>query len=379
MRLIPPNRYTKYWHIEIMIDGEKTEKSTFSTSEKVALERLEQYEKAAAGKEALSLLQGESQLKQPVSNILSMYEETDPTCYPDELRRRRNRIKIFQKWLISHDVKDINQISPRTAKRFAKQVLIYKVGTNEESLNKTYNDKVKFFRHLFKEILTDTELKTNPFSYVKLRSTVDSRTGRPFTDDEIVRILERCKKIGKEWYELTLLAIYTGMRYVDCCFIKWENIEDIEVNGISMKVATIIPRKTRKTKQEQTFAIPPELDPMLQKQKKKKSAYILPIRHKAYRANANSMYNQIILNPLKIVSDEKNKIWFHCTRHTCATKLGEMGVDEKTAMKMTGLTDTKTLKVYNQDVKHLAEIAQNIHFKTACAVPKTKTEINNEQ
>jgi site-specific recombinase XerD len=117
---------------------------------------------------------------------------------------------------------------------------------------------------------------------------------------------------------------------------------------------------------------------MLEKQKQKKSAYILPIRHKAYRPNKNSMYNQRILYPLGIVSDEKNKVWFHCTRHTCATKLGEMGVDEKTALKMTGLTTAKTLKIYNQDIKHLAKIAQNIHFKTACAVPKTKTDLKDE-
>ena len=117
---------------------------------------------------------------------------------------------------------------------------------------------------------------------------------------------------------------------------------------------------------------------MLEKQKQKKSVYILPVRHKSYRANQNSMYNQKILKPLGIVSDEKNKIWFHCTRHTCATKLGEMGVDEKTAMKMTGLTDAKTLKIYNQDVKHLTGIAQKLHFKLSQGVDKTKTNANTD-
>jgi hypothetical protein len=55
-----------------------------------------------------------------------------------------------------------------------------------------------------------------------------------------------------------------------------------------------------------------------------------------------------------------------------------MGVDEKTALKMTGLTTAQTLKVYNQDVKHLAKIAQDIHFETACPLPKTTTEPTHE-
>jgi len=380
MRLIPPNRKTKYWNMEIMVDGEKVKRSTYTTSETVALEKLEQYEKAAAARETMRLLKQDAEITIPVRNLWQMYMATNPTCYSDDLKRRQNRIKAFVKWLTAHKINDINKITPRIADRYAQQVLIYKTGTKEKSINKTYNDKVKFSRHFFRKIFTETDLKENPFTYVELKPQHDSKHGRPFTPDEIIRILTRCLKKGKEWYELTLLAIYTGMRYVDCCFIKWTDIDEMEIDGEIQKIVTITPRKTRKYKTKQILVIPEDLEPMLKAQKAKGSKYILPLRHKLYRPKQNSAYNEEILTPLGIIDTEEYKIWFHCTRHTCATKIKAVGGTEKDALSMTGLTNASTLETYqDKDVKNLVQIANKIHFELPKPPPLSETDLKHEE
>lgn len=370
MRLISPTKQYKYYRIE---DDEGVRKSTYTTSEKKALEKLAEFEKVAAAKEALSLLKDESHLELSVNKIWQMYLDTNPKCGKDELKKRKSRVEKFVNWLKRHQIYDVNKINRRICNRYCLQVLQKNVTA------KTYNLKLIFFRHLFKKIIFETELPENPWSAIETLPELDSRSGRPFTDDEIRIIAECCQEVGKEWFEFFMIAIHTGMRYVDCCHLKWSDIKEIEFEGKTARYAVIIPEKTKRFKKTQFFGIPEALEPILKQQKKLKSAYVLPERHKRYRKHQATGFTPEILDPCGIKSDENHKITVHCTRHTCATKLGEMGVDEKTAKEWTGLSSTKTLKIYDQDIIHQTQIASKISFKNVPTLAKTQNTLKTNK
>jgi len=363
MYLKKPNKKNGSYQIVYVENDELLTRNTGTKIKAEAQEMLEELEIAELSRKKIEILQGTAHIKIKINNLWEIYKDTEPTCYPDELRKRQLRVSRFVDYLRSINIYDLNRITPKIAKRYAKQLKQKKVKGGLIK-NKTYNDKIKCFRHIFKEILCETDLRENPFSAVKLESENDSRHGRPFTEKEIDEILQRCIEVGSEWYELVVIALYTGMRYVDCCFLRWTDIKTIEnEDGSIDKITKIIPRKTRKTKNKQTFVIPPDLEPMLEKQKKLNSVYVLPKRKKEYVPNQDSGFNSLILRPCGIFDTDENKIWIHCTRHTLTTLIRDNGADDETAMDMTGLNNLSTLKDYDKSVKKMTDISKNIHYK----------------
>ena len=369
MRLIPPTKKYKYFQIEVEEHGETVKKSTYTTSEKKALEKLEEYERVAGAKETLSMLKDDSQITLSVDKIWLMYLDTNPRCGKPELKKRKSRVKKFVIWLKKQRIYDVNQINRRVCNRYALQVLQKNVTA------KTYNLKLIFLRHLFKKIIFETDLPENPWSAIEAEPELDSRRGRPFTDMEIERIVEQCRKVGNEWYEFFMIAIHTGMRWVDCCNLKWSDFTETVIDGKNLTYVVITPEKTKRHHKTQFFGVPAALEPIFAQQLKKGSAYVLPIKQKRYRPHQATGFTPLILNPCRIFSDEKYFISVHCTRHTCATKLGEMGVDEKTAKEWTGLSSSKTLKIYDQDIIHQTEIASKILWKNKAIYSKTENTL----
>jgi integrase len=375
MRLIPPTKQNKFYRIEREINGFKSIISLTTTSETEAEIQLGKYKKAEAARNLLRELEADAHIFIFIDKLWEMYIAKNPKAGKPELKKQENRVKRFVAWCKKHGINDINRIDRTVADNFVTQVMSKNQKDHSKTLRgHTYNIKLIFWRAFFKKIINQTDLTENPFASIESENEDDSQHGRPFTDKEIERLEQRCIKAGKEWWEFFIISIFTGMRYADVCNFKWTEIHEEIIDGELHKYARVKMQKTKKKKKYATFAIPPDVWPILEKQKKLKKAFVLPLRHKAYRLHESTEFTTVFLPDCKIFSNDEIVVTVHCTRHTCASKLIELGASEEEALGWLGLSSAKLLlKIYSKDIKHKTEIGSKITFKNLTITNDLKT------
>jgi integrase len=103
---------------------------------------------------------------------------------------------------------------------------------------RTVNRDVTVLRMIFKEARIDGCIFENPAEGVRAIKGETSSTRRPFTLEEIQRVLAIA---DPEWQSLIKLGLYTGQRLGDLALLRWENVD---------LVAGRMRLFTRKTRQE---------------------------------------------------------------------------------------------------------------------------------
>ncbi len=160
----------------------------------------------------------------------------------------------------------------------------------------------------------------SPTRSVKL-IRVDNKRKRYFTIDEEIALLEDLKKRSIQIYNITLLALRTGMRASEIFNLKWGCV-DVE-NG------RIIIMDGKGDKSRAAF-MTNDIKAMFESMTAKgNDALVFPNpKGQPHKEIPNSFKNAVeTLNLNEDCSDMRQRICFHSARHTFASRLAESGVD----------------------------------------------------
>ena len=217
--------------------------------------------------------------------------------------------------------------------------------------NKTRNAYMSELGTIWAMLMKRGKAKENPWSVPRVQRDRDQeQTGRAWTPEEEKRIFAAAEKVGHEWFEMCVIARYTGLRMTDVKGLKWSQV-DIENRRIVVK-----PAKTARHGIEVGLPMHPRLAAVLASRAKAHidaEPYVLPerARHNGKKYFKGDMPFSKILELAKVTDDGngKHKLSFHCWRHTFATRLSEAGIDKDTRMALGGWTVGDTERIYNHD------------------------------
>src|SRR5262249_15887688 len=111
----------------------------------------------------------------------------------------------------------------------------------------TVNHGIKVLRMIFRDAKRSGIIADNPVDSVKAVKRLNGRSKRPFTQDEIKRLLTAA---NPEWRSLILFGLYTGQRLGDLARLTWANI-DLQLSEIRFS--------TSKTGRHQIIPVAPPL------------------------------------------------------------------------------------------------------------------------
>ena len=213
---------------------------------------------------------------------------------------------------------------------------------------KTVNHRTKTLRLVFEFAVRQRHIWQNPAAFVKAVRNNEPRVRRPFTLDEVRKLLEIA---DPEWQTLIKLGLYTGQRLGDLVRLTWGDVD------FDRELITLTTAKTRRR------LIIPMARPLLEHLRRYLNSRVLipemPVHPKSFKMLKNAHGGVVTLsnhfgNLLAecglrtkkphhiIVADGRDgrrvryELSFHCFRHTAVSILKEAGVPQSVVMELIG-------------------------------------------
>jgi integrase len=188
----------------------------------------------------------------------------------------------------------------------------------------------------------------NPAAFVKAVRNNEPRIRRPFTLDEVRKLLEIA---DPEWQTLIKLGLYTGQRLGDLVRLTWADVD------LDRELITLITAKTRRR------LIIPLAPPLLKHLRQYLNSRVLipemPVHPKAFKTlqcchgRVVTLSNRfadllaqcgfrerkphdIIVGDGRDGRRQRHELSFHCFRHTAVSILKESGVPQSVVMELIG-------------------------------------------
>ena len=276
-----------------------------------------------------------------------------PDSSENTLKGYMYMFKRFQEWLVSekHSVKNIDHVTDEVAKNYSKY--LWGRGGTE----RTFNAHIKGMALIFRVLNPDN---LNPFRKENITRKVENQQGhKKLTEEQIVKILgsfneSELKVLNKkEMSVLFHIGAMTGLRLIDCCLLKWENIL------FDQQLIKCIPQKTRRIKREAVIPITAKLEEVLQEalEWQNDNDYILPMVAERYKRNPDGIRKDCIkileYSGLEVSEEPEgtrrkrriNRIGFHSFRHSFASIMASNGYSIQMLAKILA-DDTRTLERY---------------------------------
>lgn len=257
-----------------------------------------------------------------------------------------HRINILSKlamWAHDHTrISYVEEVDATIAFSFVKALKSHgKITAN------TINHYVGDLSAAWKLLMRHNKAKSNPWPLTRVqRNRDEENTGRSFTDDEVRRLISAGMSAGHDWVTVMMIGLYTGMRHGDSAALRWDEIDFNE------NIIRHIPFKTRKHK----IAIVIPLHPILAKwlnEHRNRSEFVTPERVGRVGRHAFSDGDKTfreLLEDAKIEkTSTKDKLSFHCFRHTFVSNLAKAGVSEEVRMRLAGHTSSQNHAIYTHD------------------------------
>lgn len=204
---------------------------------------------------------------------------------------------------------------------------------------KTYNNHIKALMLIARILSSVADLDRNPWLCIS-RKIETKQSRKEFTEEDVLKILDSLNKPElhllhkKEMTVLFHLGAWTGLRFIDCVLMQWENI-DFARNLITCK-----PQKTaRKTNRMVTVPVHPMLRQFFEKALEwKENEYVLPKVAKRYTENSDCVNKDVIkvfeFNGFETTKEIKgvqrkrkaNIYGFHSFRHSFVSFCAKAGV-----------------------------------------------------
>lgn len=175
-------------------------------------------------------------------------------------------------------------------------------------------------------------------------ASATSRTRRPFTDDEVARLLAECRNGDWHpgWYGASLVALYTGLRQSDIIKLTWHQFDK------RCEWLTIRPGKTQRHGIAVTMPVHATLRAYLLTLPRDEAAVFPGLSRRPRGGRYGCEYPKIVA--AAGISDSRHLVDFHSWRHTFRTSLAAAGVPADVARKLGGWRTDVAERVYDHDL-----------------------------
>ena len=216
------------------------------------------------------------------------------------------------------------------------------------SLVRTVYNKAKLWGHYEGE---------NPAIKVSYPKISDNERIRFLSYEEVKTLLNELSKLShKDPHDLTLMAAFTGARYLEIASLSWGDV-NIETGYVAFL--------NTKNGKSRTVPIPASLKAMLLNRKSKDcspSDLVFPTRQKAIRFQVPNSF-PVVADRLfnKNITDRRQRVCFHTLRHSYISWLIMSGADLRTVQQISGHETMAMLKRYSHLTgAHLQKAADRV-------------------
>ena len=213
--------------------------------------------------------------------------------------------------------------------------------------SKTKNTYIGDLCSAWKLFMRHGKAHANPWPIVRVpRNRSEEASGRAFSRDEIRRLLSAACDVGRDWPTAMMIGLYTGLRLGDATAIKWSDV-DLDGGFISVR-----PAKTRKHGITVRIPIHPALARWLGEHRNE-SEYVTPARvgriGRSRFTDGDRTFAQLLSDAGIEKRDAREKLSFHCFRHTFVSRLAKAGVAPDVRMRLAGHTSAENHAIYTHD------------------------------
>ena len=190
-----------------------------------------------------------------------------------------NILKRFVAFLQAHypTADELAAVTPKMAEAFMA------AEEHRGIAGRTYNHELILLRGAFERLRIKAGLLANPFSQGLISKTENSIPRKPFTMEEIDRLLQTAKAYDPEIHDLITVGLCTALRRGDACCLKWE---DVDLPARRVRVYT------RKTGGKVAIPIFPRLFDVLAA-RKRVGPFVFPTLAAAYEAEHWTINNRL--------------------------------------------------------------------------------------
>lgn len=281
-------------------------------------------------------------------------------------RKRRDSSEATMARYDSHTEAFLSWLGPERRKKPLESVTAQDARRWRESLQdggragKTVLSYLKDAGAIYRAAIREGLVTFNPFTALEAIDTSDSLDRKPFTGEEVGKLLKHAPTA--EWRGLILVAAFTGLRLGDAARLSWASV-DLEAKRI-----TLVPSKTKKKKREVRIPIQPDLLAFFESVPIHSDKPDAPVFEKlstvgiGARAGLSQTFNKIMQaagvdrgKPSRVIEEGEEKgagrityeRGFHSLRHTFTTWLRTAGVSEEDRMALTGHTTRESHQIYS--------------------------------
>jgi len=336
---------SQYWWFQIYgPDGKRIRRSTGTADREKAVAIEHTVKMAFAGTTTadklhslLDTLCGTRSEGLPLGDVWLAYERwleaANKKLELTTVRLRRNVCKRFATW-----AQESYPAAPTAEKVNRACVLAFaqhlaKSGASGKTRKNILND----LGTIWEALRMERDNIVNCWNLVKVDVT-DSERGLPFTREQETAILKAAKTVGHGWYEASMIARHTGLRYSDIARIKTEQV-NLDKGEIRMR-----PNKTKRFAIDIASPINSALKPVIESLVKRGGEYLFPEHAAAYPNFGKTIPFRAILEAAKVTTEGHT---FHSWRHTFRTRLSEAGVSDDLAKRLGGWTEDTTAARYD--------------------------------
>jgi len=239
-------------------------------------------------------------------------------------------VELFHKFLGTRADKPLTTLQPKQIEDF-KTHLASRVGPS------TVNKSVKVLKASFNNAVAKRQIEFSPAEHVESIEVAECNR-RPFTDDELKRILQAA---NDEWRTMILTAFYTGLRLRDCANLTWQNIElhTGTLNVLTEKTdrRQILPIAEPLSRHLQTLAGDNPTAPCCPSFHGKKAAWLSAQFYAVMvKAGLAEERDHQSTGKGRDGKREKSQISFHSLRYNTTSALKSSGVSDSVAMDIVG-------------------------------------------
>lgn len=170
----------------------------------------------------------------------------------------------------------------------------------------------------------------NPTNGFLKRQKFDNKRKRYLTPAEARLLLEDLKKHSLTTYRITLLSLYTGMRFGEIAKLQWQHI-----NMTNRVIIIIDPKNSESRNAFMTDAV---FEMFSEMEQSTPDALVFPDKYNKVMAQISDSFmdsvNRLDLN--NGITDPRMKVVFHTVRHSCASLLINSGADLPTIQVILG-------------------------------------------
>ena len=243
----------------------------------------------------------------------------------------------FLKFLGGKKARDIAHLTSADISGFRDAV-------SERSAPSTVNVALKVIRAALNQAKREGLIDSNEAERVSLLKRVARSKRRPFSLDELRRVLEMA---NQEWVGIILVGLYTGLRLGDIATLTWTNVDlgQRELHLVTQKTGRSQNLPIAKPLLKHLESLPVSDDPH---QPLFPSAYDLYTRQRFNGTLSRQFYDILVAAGLakervhavtgkgSLVRHVQNELSFHCLRHTATSLLKNAGVSDVIARDIIG-------------------------------------------